>query len=99
MKLGRATEYSCPSETEERAAMYNIACCYAKMNEKASCLTFIKGLLECGFDDFEILKKDKDLEIVRGKELNELIAEYDTIQSKIKKKMANKNNEKPWLLW
>ncbi len=39
---------SCPSDAEEQAALYNMACCYAQMGQKAAVLTCLEAVLESG---------------------------------------------------
>ena len=36
---------SCPSDAEENAALYNMACAYAQMGRKAGALTCIEAIL------------------------------------------------------
>lgn len=62
---GRAREYSCPSDSEERAALYNLACCYAAKGGKdlldaaAACLE--AACDDAGFDDWDTMLSDPDL--------------------------------------
>lgn len=63
---GSPREYACPSEQEEMSALYNMACCYSKMQEMDSGIACIRGLLEVGFDDFETLRNDADLQYLRS---------------------------------
>jgi hypothetical protein len=39
---------SCPSEGEENAALYNMACAYSQLKETQSAVTCIQGALENG---------------------------------------------------
>ena len=43
---GSPREYSCPSDAEEAAALYNMACCYAQMRQADAALTCIEAILE-----------------------------------------------------
>jgi hypothetical protein len=45
---GSPREYACPSDAEEHAALYNMACCYAQMGQKAAALTCLESILESG---------------------------------------------------
>lgn len=46
-----------PSEEEEEAALYNLACCYSKLGELDSGLAVLRGLLELPcFHDFDVLR-------------------------------------------
>ncbi|GMH37006.1 hypothetical protein BSKO_04879 [Bryopsis sp. KO-2023] len=99
---GRCKEYSCPSEGEENAALYNMTCCYAKLGQMEGGLVCLEGLLENGFEDFEQIAKDSDLDGLRGAQFNEIVGKYDTIGSKVSKMMGSKkkvNSDKPWLTW
>lgn len=46
---GSPREYSCPSDAEEHAALYNMACCYAQLGQKAAALTCLESILETGW--------------------------------------------------
>lgn len=59
-------EHACPSEGEERAALYNMACCYAQLEEMDSGLSVLQGLLENGFEDYDTLRTDEDLAPLRA---------------------------------
>jgi hypothetical protein len=45
---GSPREYACPSDAEEHAALYNMACCYAQMGQKAAALTCLESILDSG---------------------------------------------------
>jgi hypothetical protein len=45
---GSPREYACPSDAEEHAALYNMACCYAQLGQKAAALTCLESILETG---------------------------------------------------
>jgi len=94
---GTVKEYACPSEGEENAALYNMACCYAKMNKKEPAITCIDALLENGFEDYSSIRSDQDLAAVQGKELENVLSKYDNVVRKVFKQP--KKTEKPWLLW
>lgn len=47
---GSVREYSCPSPGEENAALYNMACAYARMGQRSPALTCIEALLENEFE-------------------------------------------------
>ena len=44
---------------------YNLACSLALVGEKTKAITALKHAVRLGYHDFEHLKRDKDLEIVR----------------------------------
>lgn len=45
---GSPREYSCPSDAEENACLYNMACAYAKLGQTGSALTCLEAVLENG---------------------------------------------------
>jgi len=103
---GSPREFSCPSEAEENAALYNMACCYAQMSQKASCLTCLEAVLDNNFSDFKTLREDPDLAPVRGTELTLLLLKYDNPvkglfgQGKKQGQVeSDPNASKPWILW
>ncbi|GAX77437.1 hypothetical protein CEUSTIGMA_g4882.t1 [Chlamydomonas eustigma] len=104
---GSVREYSCPSDAEENAALYNMACAYCKMGRKSSALTCIEAILENDFKDINALKTDPDLEPVRGSELDSLIFKFNNPLSKMqslfgssqKQKSLKSDTNKPWLMW
>lgn len=71
---------SCPSDAEESAALYNMACAYAQQGQGASALTCIEAILENGFNDFKTLRTDPDLAPARGPAFDALVGRYDGIQ-------------------
>ena len=62
---GKAREFSCPSDAEESACLYNMACCYARKGPG-----FFDAAQECleaacddaGFDDWDTMLSDPDLQ-------------------------------------
>ena len=67
-------EVSCPSDGEEQAALYNMACSYARLGQREAALTCLEAVLESGYSDTQSLRSDPDLEGLRGRELNELLS-------------------------
>jgi tetratricopeptide (TPR) repeat protein len=98
---GSPKEYACPSDGEEQAALYNMACAYCKLNQGSAALTCIEALLESGFEDFNALKTDADLAVARqGTDFNKLLGKYDGVLAKLFKKKKNEPaGEKPWIQW
>lgn len=102
---GTVREFSCPSEGEENAALYNMACAYSQLKETQSAVTCIQGALENGFDDFQTLRKDPDLANIQGGALEEVIGKFEKPLDKINaifgrdKKQKDSGTNKPWLLW
>lgn len=70
---GSPKEYACASEGEENSCLYNMACCWVKMNKPAAALTCIEALLENNFDEFQTIRTDPDLAPLRGGELDKLL--------------------------
>lgn len=59
------------SDGERIAIMYNIACCQSRLGEQENIqngLMAIAGCLEAGYDNFQQLRSDPDLENLRGNE-------------------------------
>lgn len=71
---GSVHERACASEGEERAALFNMACAYAQLREKAAALTCVEALLETGFEDHRALRTDDDLAPIAGPELEALLS-------------------------
>ena len=64
----------CPSEGEELAALYNMACAYAALSQRDSALACLEGAFEAGMSDFAAVRSDSDLATVRGPELDKLLS-------------------------
>jgi len=91
---GTVKEISCASTGEENAALYNIACCYARLGTPKEGLEALKTCLENGFEDYENIKADSDLEPIRQlPEFNGMFGKYDNILTKMRGK---KNSNKKW---
>lgn len=106
---GSPREYACPSDAEEHAALYNMACCYAQMGQKAAALTCLESILESGFTDVATIQSDPDLRPIQGPELSAVVNKYTGIGGIFTKILGQKKDEsvlqsdkdknKPWLLW
>lgn len=105
---GSPREYSCPSDAEEVAALYNMACAYSQLGEKAAAITCLEAVLENGFEDYATIRSDPDLAPLRGRDLDGLLGKYDNPVAKLKKILPGGGNKqaegggglnKPWLLW
>jgi serine/threonine protein kinase/Tfp pilus assembly protein PilF len=54
--------------------LYNAACFYARMDEKAKAMESLREAVAAGFENFEWIKRDTDLENIRGeKEYSDLV--------------------------
>eukprot|EP00879_Flechtneria_rotunda_P015356 GHRR01016053.1.p1 GENE.GHRR01016053.1~~GHRR01016053.1.p1 ORF type:complete len:179 (+),score=64.13 GHRR01016053.1:30-539(+) len=105
---GSPREYACPSDAEEHAVLYNMACCYAQLGQQEAALTCLESILESGFSDIQTLQSDPDLRPIRGQELQALINKYTGIGGMFTKLLSGKkeevivsddNKNKPWILW
>ncbi|KAG2432906.1 hypothetical protein HXX76_008636 [Chlamydomonas incerta] len=104
---GSPREFSCPSDAEEQAALYNMSCAYAQMGQRDACLTCLEAVLESGFEDYKTMRADPDLAPVRGAAFDELLGRYDSPLAKLKKilpgskdkQMLVSDTNKPWVLW
>jgi hypothetical protein len=47
------------------AVLYNIACCHGKLGDVRSGLVALSGCLELGYQDFDVIKADPDMEALR----------------------------------
>lgn len=56
------------SEGEKIAALYNIACCQARLGNTQNALIALAGALEAGYSDFATLRADPDLESIQSNE-------------------------------
>ncbi|KAL4420136.1 hypothetical protein ABPG77_010352 [Micractinium sp. CCAP 211/92] len=96
---GSVREYSCASEGEENAALYNMACCWARLGEKQPALTVLEALLDNGFEDVRTIRSDPDLAPLRGPELDSLLSKHDGLLAKLFGKKEKLSSNKPWLQW
>ncbi|PSC71097.1 Tetratricopeptide-like helical [Micractinium conductrix] len=98
---GSVREYSCASEGEENAALYNMACCYAALGQKQAALTVLEALLDNEFDQVATIRSDADLAPLRGPDLDKLLSKHDGLLSKVfgRKKKDDSSANKPWLRW
>jgi len=65
-------------EFEYQAAHYNLACSHACLDQTSEAVMNLKKAFEYGFDNFETVRVDPDLEGVRGsKEFERLMGEWD----------------------
>ena len=101
---GSPREYLCPSDAEENAALYNMACCYAAMGQRDAALTCLEAVLENGFDDVATMTRDPDLASLRGAELDALIARHRGLGARVAGLFSRKerpveadpNVSRPW---
>lgn len=103
-------EYSCPSDAEENAALYNMACAYVQLGQRAAAITCLEAVLENGFEDFSTMRTDPDLKPL-GKDLQDLLGRFEGAVAQVtkgvtgifgggrKKELVSDTNKKPFLLW
>jgi len=48
--------------------LYNLACVYSRTGNKKKALNYLGQAIKKGFNDFELIKKDKDLDFIRNEE-------------------------------
>ena len=63
------------------AALYNLACAYAALNQSEAALASLEGAFEIGFQDYETCRTDPDLKILQGRKLESLIAQNQQTQT------------------
>ncbi|XP_024523264.1 protein MET1, chloroplastic [Selaginella moellendorffii] len=67
-----------PEGLEEAIASYNVACCYAKLDQVEAGLSALGEALEAGFEDYKKIRTDEDLASLRASpEFKALIDKYD----------------------
>ena len=71
---GTVQEISCPSDGEEQAAMYNMACAYAQLRQTEAAITCLEAVLENGFEDMKGMRSDPDLQPAHGPAFDSLMA-------------------------
>lgn len=71
------------------------------MGKMDAAIVCLEGLLKLGYDDFDQLSSDKDLDPIRGTQFDEVVKKYNTWASKVTKVFDKKGSgtNKPWLLW
>mmetsp|Transcript_18720 Transcript_18720/g.26097 ORF Transcript_18720/g.26097 Transcript_18720/m.26097 type:complete len:98 (-) Transcript_18720:155-448(-) len=50
------------TEKEERALLYNIACCYARLGQKEQAVGALQMCIDAGFREADTIRRDPDLE-------------------------------------
>ncbi|MBA0750827.1 hypothetical protein Gogos_002212 [Gossypium gossypioides] len=67
-----------PEPNEAAVASYNVACCYAKLNQIQAGLSALEDALEAGFEDFKRIRTDPDLANLKNSEQFEpLLKRFD----------------------
>lgn len=62
---------------EDAGTYYNAACLYSRMKDKSKALEFLEKSMEKGFNSFTHIKKDYDMEFLKGtQEFKELLEKY-----------------------
>ncbi|BDA46788.1 probable protein MET1, chloroplastic [Coccomyxa sp. Obi] len=70
------------SNGEKQAALYNIACCQSRLGKIEPGLMALAGALEAGYEDYQQIREDPDLEVVRAdKRFETLIGKYNRSNS------------------
>ena len=99
-----------PSDAEEQAALYNMACAYAALGQREAALTCVEAAFESGFEDVETLKTDPDLASLRGgADWERVVGKYTGVGGMLNKLFSkkekvvvsdpNSGEDKPWVLW
>ncbi|EIE19738.1 hypothetical protein COCSUDRAFT_54599, partial [Coccomyxa subellipsoidea C-169] len=70
------------SNGEKQAALYNIACCQSRLGKTEPGLMALAGALEAGYEDYQQMREDPDLEAVReDKRFEMLIGKFNRSNS------------------
>lgn len=79
-----------------------MACCYCKLGKIESALACMEGLFDNGYDDFDQIRKDPDLEEIKGSQrLEDMIQKAGSLSARVMKTLGKKgyDSNKPWLTW
>lgn len=76
---------STPTPNEASVASYNVACCYAKLNQLQAGLSALEDALEAGYEDFKRIRTDPDLANLRTSN------EFDTLLKRFDESFINEN--------
>ncbi|MCX6210166.1 MAG: hypothetical protein NTZ59_11900, partial [Bacteroidetes bacterium] len=64
-------------ESNNKSALYNMACYYSITKETDSAIAYLEKSIKAGYDDFENIKTDTDLDNIRNTEkFKALIKKY-----------------------
>ncbi|KAL0459860.1 UNVERIFIED_CONTAM: protein MET1, chloroplastic [Sesamum latifolium] len=74
-----------PEANEAAVASYNVACCYAKLNQIQAGLSALEDAMEAGFEDFKRIRTDPDLANIRTSE------DFDPLLKKFDESFINEN--------
>lgn len=102
---GSIREFSCPSDAEEQACLYNMACCYCGLGKRPAALACLEGIIEQGFNDYETIRNDPDLQSLRGPELEALLLKGQAagvlsfFTGKRDETTFDPNRKKSWFQW
>ena len=55
-------------EPDNAAAYYHVACVHARLNQVDDAIDWLKKAVDKGYDKWELIKTDNDLENIRGSE-------------------------------
>ncbi|KAL0389807.1 UNVERIFIED_CONTAM: protein MET1, chloroplastic [Sesamum calycinum] len=67
-----------PEANEAAVASYNVACCYAKLNQIQAGLSALEDAMEAGFEDFKRIRTDPDLANIRtSDDFEPLLKKFD----------------------
>lgn len=71
------------SDGERTSALYNAACCYSRLNQDMDGLKALATALEAGYDNFDQIRQDPDLEGIR------LHPKFDGLLARFEKPKGN----------
>ncbi|KAL0436101.1 UNVERIFIED_CONTAM: protein MET1, chloroplastic [Sesamum radiatum] len=74
-----------PEANEAAVASYNVACCYAKLNQIQAGLSALEDAMEAGFEDFKRIRTDPDLANIRTSE------DFEPLLKKFDESFINEN--------
>lgn len=81
--------------------MYNMICCYSKLQEFDSAFICMEELLTSGFKNFDALRGDADLTELRSvdRRFEDMLNRFDSMPSKLMNLFQKEDKpNKPWFL-
>jgi adenylate cyclase len=61
----RETKMALELSPNDNVMLYNAACVYARMNERALAIDTLRNIIAMGFEHYDWIKRDPDLENIR----------------------------------
>ena len=73
-----------------------MACCYSRMGQADAALTCMRGCLEAGFEDYQGVRADKDLENMRrAPGFSSLMGEFENPVERLRRRVTSGGKDVP----